>query len=40
MSLTEPTTLKERVEEFWNWYATVADRYYQTIEDRHGGVEE
>lgn len=29
----EPT-FKQRVTAFWSWYATVADRFYQTIEDK------
>lgn len=27
------TTFKDRVTRFWNWYADVADRFYQTIEE-------
>jgi hypothetical protein len=26
-------TFKQRVEAFWTWYAEVADRFYQTIDD-------
>jgi hypothetical protein len=26
-------TFKQRVESFWTWYASVADRFYRTIED-------
>ncbi|MCA9177251.1 MAG: hypothetical protein KDB14_22335 [Planctomycetales bacterium] len=26
-------TFKERVDRFWNWFPTVAERFYQTIED-------
>jgi hypothetical protein len=28
----ESLTFKERVESFWHWYESVADRFYQTIE--------
>ena len=27
-------TFKTRVERFWEWYATVAERFYRTIEDK------
>lgn len=30
-------TFKQRVESFWAWYASVADRFYQTIEDKQCG---
>ena len=26
---------KQRVEAFWTWYASVAERFYQSIEDKH-----
>ena len=29
-----PPTLKTRVQQFWKWYAEVAPRFYQTIEDK------
>ncbi|MBK8094584.1 MAG: hypothetical protein IPK32_22115 [Verrucomicrobiaceae bacterium] len=29
-----PLTLKERVAEFWKWFATTAERFYATIEDK------
>lgn len=29
-----PLTLKQRVEEFWKWFAANADRFYATIEDK------
>jgi hypothetical protein len=32
---TESFTFKERVEAFWQWYESVADRFYQTIEGGH-----
>jgi len=32
-SNTNPT-LKQRVAEFWNWYAANAERFYKTIEDK------
>jgi len=28
-------TFKTRVENFWNWYASAADRFCQTIENKH-----
>lgn len=36
MSLESPVetlTFKERVEKFWSWFPTVAERFYQTIEN-------
>lgn len=27
------TTFKQRVQDFWKWYPTVADRFFKTIED-------
>jgi hypothetical protein len=33
MSLEESKTFKERVEEFWEWYQQVAERFFQTIEN-------
>ena len=31
-AVTEEITFKQRVEAFWTWYTSVADRFYQTIE--------
>lgn len=30
--MSDDLTLKQRVEEFWRWFPTVCDRYYQAIE--------
>lgn len=30
-------TFNERVDAFWKWYASVADRFFQTIEDKRCG---
>lgn len=32
-----PLTLKQRVAEFWKWFASNADRFYATIEDKRCG---
>jgi hypothetical protein len=31
---TTETTFKARVDRFWQWYASVADRFYRTIEEK------